>query len=312
MLKIKNILIILLLLNSYQAASDDNWQQNKLGMKYKIEGLSESELQTSKKAVELWQKQTAKLFATLNELNVDYSDFSYQQLPFEKIVYGLIYSYDIKSSNAKGVPIVAVSPGSMMSKIGIQNGDIIAKINHINLSDTMGTEANGQWLAATRLTEQLKSLKDGDSLSINIVRNNQAHVLTGNVISSKIPYFTLSIGDSEDEVSNCSYLRTLPNPKPFDNLYTAEILSINGSRFNNRSRIKLLPGTHEIEVKEHIQSKKLSNNIQAKYRKKTHTINVVEGRQLTVSAYLNKELARDKDNYWSVNITDIEKHCFKD
>jgi len=281
-------------------------------LQYIIEGLSNEEIQRSRKAVELWQKQTAKLFSELDELNIDYSDLNYQQMPFEKIVYGLIYSYDIKLSNPKGVPIVAVSPTSLMSKIGILNGDIISKINNVILTDINDSNSKGQWLAASNLTTKLKSLNDGDTLSIEVIRNNKTINLAGNVISAKTPYLTLSTTNSENKLSNCSYLRTLEKSKPLKNLYTAEILSIDGKQFNNRSTIKLLPGKHEIEVKEHIQSRRLSNNIQIKYRKKVHVLNITEGRQLTVSALLNKELARDKNNYWSVDIIEIDKSCFKD
>ena len=98
----KNIIIFLFILTNNQMTVADEWQKSDQGLKYKIEGVSNEDVEKSKGPIEIWQRQTSKLFSKLDELGVDYSNLNYQQMPFEKVVYGLIYSYSMVSVNKRG------------------------------------------------------------------------------------------------------------------------------------------------------------------------------------------------------------------
>ncbi len=288
------------------------WQTNQRGVDYQITTMSDKDLLKSRQAIETWQRQTADLFYQLDKLNIDYSSFEYQQKPFEKVSFGIVYSYDVTTGSKSGVPISAVSPGSLMQQAGLKNGDIITSINGISLSNQLQSSSQRQWKAALSLTQELRTLKDNDVFELDIIRNNKSLNLHGRISSIKIPGLVISASTPIDRDSSCGYLRTIYNAHRQSQLYKVNIISINQKNKRNRRnnyRMKLPPGEYQIELKEFIQDRRLSDNISPKYRKKTIKLTIEKNKQYTLAAYLNNDAIKDKENYWRPAVTEEDMNC---
>ncbi len=309
----KKMIILAIFLLSYSFHNHANeWTQSEKGFRYNIEGLSFEQKKQARKAIELWQQQTADLLVNLKSLGISVSDFKYQQDTFIKLRFGLVYSYNSDNGNNHGVSIIAVSPGSIMSDLGILSGDVISKINDKSLRNLNQLNVKQQLKSATLLTSELKSLRDGFPLEIEIFRNGKFLNFKGQVDSYQVPAFSFAVIADEVNDSNCGTVRVISQLRPMKNLYASEIMSVDGKRFNSRRSLKLTPGVHQIVVKEHIQNKRLSNNIASRYRIKTLKLEVLKGRQYTIAAYFNDAKARDKENFWRPFVDEKKRHCSKE
>lgn len=329
---VKKIIYLLIILTCSFSYAEEKWQESSSGLKYKIEGISNAEIRKSKKAIEDWQKHTIKLFRQLDEMNINYQDLSYFQQAYEKIVFGLIYHYNVASGNKQGVPVAAVSPRSLMQKIGVRNGDIITSINDKSLVNDLESNSAGQWITALELTQLLKELDDGDYLSIEIIRDEQKILLESKVTSSKIPAVYLKANplpaqlaaSKADTVSNCGYIKSISQLAHSNELSPVEILSVNGKHINKRSSIKLSPGKYEIEVKEkfeknqllkkyipkyHAGGRVLSRLKNKRYSVKTITLNVRKGKRYILAGRLKSGQIKTMTNYWKVDVSEENKAC---
>lgn len=308
MSKLKYWYAVVLILNLPNAVASD-WQVNQRGIEYQITSMSDSDRSKSQQAIETWQRQTADLFYQLNKLDIDYSTFEYQQKSFERISFGIVYSYDAANGSKNGVPISAVSPGGLMQKAGLKNGDIITAINGVSLENELQSNKKMQWTAAVSLTRELKKLNTDERFVVDIVRHEEPRKLHGQITTLRMPGLLLTATEVFDSDSSCGYLKTRYNPNRQSQLYQVEILSINQKRKRNNHRVKLSPGEYQIEVKELIRNRRLSNNISINYRKKTISLTVEENKQYIISAYLNEELINDRENYWHPEITEEDMRC---
>ncbi len=306
-MKIKLILIVVLLALNLSAKSfaDTPLEDEE----YQIDNITEEEQQRASAALKQWRKQTEELFKQLQRLDIDYSGLEYSQPSSEKISFGLVYSYDAKVGSKKGVPIAAVSPMSLMHNLGVRTGDIITSVNKRSLKNQLESNSKEQWLTALILTEKLRSLSDGDTITVEIERSGNKISIQGLVESTKTPSFTLKVNTEASTLSNCGTVSTYYRAKKRLQLHPVEIISIDGERIRNRSSIKLSEGLHKLEVKEQIQSGRLSNNIRNRYRIKSLEINVVNGVQYTIVSKFNEELARDKENFWEPTFIETNKAC---
>jgi hypothetical protein len=306
-MKIKLILIVVLLVLNFSAKSFSDIPLEDEG--YQVDNITEEEQQRASVALKQWKKQTEELFKQLQRLDIDYSELEYSQQSSEKLSFGLVYSYDAKVGSKKGVPIAAVSPMSLMHNLGVRTGDIITSINKLSLKNQLENNSKGQWLTALILTEKLRSLSDGDAITFEIERNERTSSIQGLVESTKTPSFSLKVIAEDNDLSNCGTVSTYYRAKKRQQLYPVEIISIDGERIRNRSSLKLTEGLHKLEVKEQIQSSRLSNNIRNRYRVKSFEINVVRGIQYTIVSQFHLDLARDKENYWEPTFREKKKDC---
>ena len=306
---IRALYLIVFVFLSYSIYSK-SWQENNFGTKYRADGLSNEDFEKSQQAIEQWQKSTFELFRQLQELGVDYSEFNYQQYAQNKLLFGMVYSYDPDTGSKTGVPVAAVSPVGIMQDIGVENGDVIISINNISLKNNLEVNKKGQWLAAVKLTNILKNLNDGEQLEIKLVRNKKTILLIGAISGYHVPGFTLSLTGTLNVPSTCSYLRTIPRARAKASFYSAKIQKINGESVDERYDIKLPPGNYQIEVKENISNKRLSDSIHWRYRSKILELRVVPGMRYTIASFFNKNAVRDKHNYWKPIVLEQERQCF--
>ena len=306
MSKYQYVYALVLSLNMVGAFANE-WQTNQRGLEYQVTSMSESDLSKSKQAIETWQRQTADFFYQLDKLGINYSLFEYQQKAFEKISFGIVYSYDPSTGSKQGVPISAVSPGSLMQKAGLRTGDIISSINGISLENELQSNSQRQWPAAINLTRELKSIKNNKSFELEVIRDNKTLHFQGKVSSLKVP--GLRISASID--LSCGYLKTIYRAKNSSNMYKIQILSIDGQKKHHDNRVKLSPGEYKIEVKELIQNRRVPVNISSRYTRKILNLTVEKNKQYVLAAILNIDFARDREKYWRPEVTEEEMDCKK-
>jgi PDZ domain-containing protein len=303
----------------------NDWLTSQQGINYRINSISKNDQSKSTQAIEAWQYQTIELFRQLDAMGIDYRNFNYQQKPWSKVSFGIVYSYDSQLGSKHGVPVSAVTPNGLMQKWGVHNGDIITRVNHQDLSNQLESNQDGQWKTAVTLTRTLKSLLDKQAVEIGILRGEKSLVLKGNVAGFEMPFLTISTTSNNSSRNysssekqdypvsstdgSCGFVTTISRHKPKSELYEVEILSINGKNIRQRSKKKLAPGSYQIEIKEFIQSRRLSNNIPVRYRKKMIELTIEKNRQYTLSARFFEDLRNEREQYWQPEITENEKSC---
>lgn len=300
---------------SFPLSAFSDWQQSAQGTEYKLEGITDEEKQKAKEALDSWQKQTTQFFRTLQALDISYDELIYTQKAYSKTEFGLVYRYDANSSSTLGVRVIAVSPLSFMQNIGVKNGDIIQRINGISLVNNLEKNDRGQLVAAVRLTEILKSLKETDPITLNVLRKKESIVLNGRVTSLHIPELKMVAKPPirmEVDGSNCAILSILDYDSPKKALFKVQLLSINDEDQRNFTSVKLKPGKYNVEIRENILDRRLSTRIPLPYRIKTIEVTARPGRLYTLAAELQEDEVRNREKFWEAKVTEREVTCTMD
>ncbi|TQV72797.1 serine protease [Aliikangiella marina] len=300
---------------NFQVWADSDWQVNKQGVEYQIEGVSAEDQQKAQEALANWQKQTTQFFRTLQALDISYDELIYLQKAYSKIEFGLVYRFDTASSSPLGVPIVAVSPLSFMQALGVKNGDIVQEVNGISLENNLEKNERGQSEAAVKLTEALKSLAENDPITLKVVRKGELVSLNGRVSALSIPELKLVANApilKEANGSNCALLTIIDYDSPGKSLFKVQLLTIDGNRYRNAASIKLQPGIYQLELREKILDRRLSARIQARYRIKTIELNARPGKLYTLAAELQKDEVMNREKYWKPKVIERDTSCTYD
>jgi len=296
----------------------ENWQQNKSGLHYKVEGVSEDQKKALEPIVHQLQLQMQSFYQSLQQQGIDPNDFSYQQSAYKKIRFGLLFSHAADSSDDNGLTVLAVTPNSIMAEMGIQSNDVITKVNDIVLTGQADKISNGKWLVSQKLSEHLKSLKEGDELSLSWKRGSTSLIKKAIVTSISVPAFAIvpieqmdtpTSNAQQNSSTSCGYIKTIFRGKKLKGEHPVEILTINGESNRNNGTIKLANDRYIIEVKELISDSRLSNTIRTEARVKSLPLTIESNIEYTIIAQLDLENYRDRSAFWDVKVVKNTRDC---
>lgn len=157
---------------------------------------------------------------------------------------------DVRRANAKGITILAITPGGTANRIGLQAGDQLRVVNGRRLDDT---------LTPSSVLEQ--ALQEGNgSLKIEAIRNGKSIFLSGRA-DTESPIAASHIGASRF----CGYVTDqAAAPKISQGIHAAVITSIDGrsTPLQSPNRHRLSAGRHVLVVSEAIEDLYLNSSQQ--------------------------------------------------
>lgn len=219
---------------------------------------------------------------------------------------------DVRRANAKGITILAITPGGAANRIGLQAGDQLRVVNGRRLDDT---------LTPSSVLEQ--ALQEGNgSLKIEAIRNGESIFLSGRA-DAESPIATRHLGTS----GFCGYVTDqAAAPKISQGIHAAVITSIDGRSTSLQSvnRHRLSAGRHVLVVSEAIEDLYF-NSSQQKNRfytlrrlharaHKALVVDVKPGMILRVGAKLlhdklNSESIRNNEYWQPVVWKEVPERC---
>lgn len=168
-------------------------------------------------------------------------------IPSHEVVYlGMVIEPDLSK---KGIKVLSVTPGSIAEKIGLRSNDLIIKVNERDIyNDSLAI-----------VSSELKRLKDGDSLILQVNRGSDTLDLRGRVTSYFVPQVELLIGsevkkdkvfiEEEDINDGCGKVSVFLAPPISSKIEPAYFTYIDGYKIGReKASFKLTPGWHTIEL----------------------------------------------------------------
>jgi membrane-associated protease RseP (regulator of RpoE activity) len=223
-------------------------------------------------------------------------------LPAERYLdLGLLI--DSRGAARDGVAVLGTLPGAPAQALGVRAGDRITAVNGAALR---GADA------VARLRAALDGLRDGGTLTLDVVRDGQALRLAGPVTPRYIPAVRLELGEADlvastggaavvratasatpAPVGGCGRISTFHVAPRSEDLYEAKVLSIDGSIPGPATQhtYRVAPGRHAIEVAERIDDRDLAtvHSRARRHRNKTLELLVEPGTTYLVAARFNED-----------------------
>ena len=130
--------------------------------------LDQARQEVEKARIEL-QKATRELARSMAKVERDNPRaqyFEYMTNP-DRAVLGVLIPDDVDNGEARGVRLLAVTPGSGAEKAGLKAGDLLTALNGQSLA------AEGKRTPQKRLREQMRTLKAGDEVKVDYERDGR-------------------------------------------------------------------------------------------------------------------------------------------
>ena len=161
---------------------------------------------------------------------------------------GLVLDLD---SEDNGYKVLSVTPASLADNLDIVPGDIITRINTVEISRANKRQA----------FSELENSSPGDSLQLTIIHNGAIRNIDSTVSGQYIPSIKLEIGSqlsdkqpTQESALNenaCGTVSVFFTPPESKRLYSAYVSKINDRSVNrNRESFRLKPGLHTIYLHE--------------------------------------------------------------
>jgi hypothetical protein len=179
-------------------------------------------------------------------------------LPFREIRrpartrYELGAVVDVRSADARGLPVLAVTPGGAAERIGLRRGDRLIRINGVTLA-----AASQPALAYRRAL----STEEG-RMRLDVLRGGKATVLSGTADKIVLPAYTLALGGTSaaaDSNAGCGRISTFDAMPRGARRFPVVVIAVDGRTPPSRDEILRLPaGRHRLLLAERIDADRFS------------------------------------------------------
>jgi membrane-associated protease RseP (regulator of RpoE activity) len=147
---------------------------------------------------------------------------------------------DVRAADQRGLPVLAITPGSAAARIGLAVGDRLIEING---------EAVATAVAPGALLQSAVADGDGE-LALRVQRGDQQLTLTGSADLVAIPAYTLSIAPSASQSpAGCGFVSG--GARISDTTRKVEIVAVDGEPADTNfiGRVRLPAGTYRLSVR---------------------------------------------------------------
>lgn len=222
---------------------------------------------------------------------------------------------DSAHADARGLRVLAVTPGGGAERIGLRTGDTLLALNGTSLARSDG---------GATLRDTVDALPDGSPLAFYVQRDGATQTLSGPLRSIELPPMRLTvgagtqlaaaapsergIGGGGDAMSGCGRISDFDSAPRHQQLHAAKIISIDGSTPgpDGAKSYRVAAGTHTVKVAEDIESRYLSFSDRARAsgpatrRYKTLSVDVAPGTTTLIAARLITEQRNNPSDgaYW--------------
>lgn len=167
-----------------------------------------------------------------------------------RVRYELGAVVDVRNANANGLPVLAVTPGSAASRLGLRAGDRLLAIN----GRKVGTQAN-----------QLQQAIDagGGKLAASWSRAGKQLAANDSADAVAIPSYQLIVGDATNK--GCGFVSDQQGVVPkSEDIYRAEITRIDGrsTPLAGLYQYEIPTGRHVLTIAEKIDRHRMSLRVQ--------------------------------------------------
>ncbi|MCE5233845.1 MAG: hypothetical protein ABFC67_02760 [Mizugakiibacter sp.] len=190
------------------------------------------------------------------------------ELPADRGVdLGLVVDSTDAAHARDGLHVLAVAPGSLGARMGVQAGDVLARVNTAPLAG-LGTDADGRAAAAARLRQALDALPDGAPLALDVRRGARTLALSAPLQRVDLPAMRveLSAGAGPAAGGSCARITTFDVAPRNRHIYSAALLLIDGRNagVSGQESYRVDPGRHVLTVGERIDRRQLPSTLIAR------------------------------------------------
>lgn len=148
------------------AAPEDEQEQARKELERAREEVEKARVELQKATREL-----ARSMAKVERDNPKVQYFEYMTDP-KRAVLGVLIPDDVENGEARGVRLLAVTPGSGAEKAGLKAGDLVTSINGKPMA------AEGKKMPPSRMKEVMRTLRAGDEVKIEYERDGRSRSTT--------------------------------------------------------------------------------------------------------------------------------------
>ena len=222
---------------------------------------------------------------------------------------------DSAHADARGLRVLAVTPGGGAERIGLRAGDTLLALNGTSLARSDG---------GATLRDTVDALPDGSPLAFYVQRDGATQTLSGPLRSIELPPMRLTVGAGaqlaaaaaprdrgarvDDAIGGCGRISDFDSAPRQQQLHAAKIISIDGTTPgpDGAKSYRVAAGTHVVKVAEDIESRYLSFSDRARSagpatrRYKTLSVDVAPGTTTLIAARLIPEQRNNPTDgaYW--------------
>ena len=206
---------------------------------------------------------------------------------------------DVRSPDARGLPVLAVTPGGAAARIGLRRGDRVLKVNAVQVATAPQP--------AAALRRALSS--DAGRLQLGVRRGKQELALRGVADTIVLPAYTLTLASAAPGtmLARCGRISTMDTLPRAQLRFPVVVIAIDGrTPPSDGEVVRLPPGKHRLVLAERIDNDRFGD-VQRKQRDalgrrayKTLELDVAADTTYQLAASLDPPgAARVADgNYW--------------
>lgn len=222
--------------------------------------------------------------------------------------------------DARGLEVLAVTPGLLADRLGLRPGDRIIRINRLDLLNRGADEATRS-RAYRQFLQTFSELAPGAALELQVRRQGQTQTLRGRISEQRLPRVRLEIlsdsqpqssATAEDESSRsqppapgCGSVNARQPTPHADDIFPVVITGINSPANDLRQRdvVYLTPGTYRVRLLDFIPHYELRSKHTRFARSRPSrelTVTVEDGQVYYLGAKLLYTISEqaDHDDYW--------------
>lgn len=150
---------------AWAGATDDRAQHDLAQARQDLDR-ARQEVEKARAELQKATRELARSMARVERDNPRAQYFEYMTDP-DRAVLGVLIPDDVENGEARGVRLLAVTPGSGADKAGLKAGDLLTQMN----GQALGRE--GKLSPQQRLREQMRKLKAGDEVKVEYERDGR-------------------------------------------------------------------------------------------------------------------------------------------
>lgn len=189
------------------------------------------------------------------------------ELPADRGVdLGLVVDSTDAAHARDGLHVLAVAPGSLGARMGVQAGDVLARVNAAPLAG-LGADADGRAAAAARLRQALDALPDGAPLALDVRRGARTLALSAPLQRVALPAMRVELTAGADATAGgCARITTFDVAPRNQHIYPAVLLLIDGHNagVSGQESYRVGSGRHVLTVGERIDRRQLPSTLIAR------------------------------------------------